>query len=110
MSDYRNQDFNDPNLDDPLRRDAQMSPDARVSNAAWGWIAAAVFVVVVLAIAFGLGHQGNNTTNTASNDTMPPAATHMAPPASMLPPTANPVPATPAPPIAPAPSAPAGGQ
>ena len=51
MSDYRNQDFNDPNLDDPLRRD--VSPDARASNATWGWIAAAIFVVAVLAVAFG---------------------------------------------------------
>jgi len=117
MSDYRNQDFNDPSLDDPLRRDAKMNPDARASNATWGWIAAAVFVVVVLAVAFGLGHQGNNTTNTASNDMMPSAVTHMAPPASMaptassmLPPAANPVPATPAPPLAPAPNAPAAGQ
>jgi hypothetical protein len=68
MSDYRNQDYNDPNLDDPLRRDSALNPDARASNATWGWIAAAVFLVVVLAVAFGLGHQGNNTTNTASND------------------------------------------
>jgi len=111
MSDYRNQDYNDPNLDDPLRRDSALSPDARASNATWGWIAAAVFLVVVLAVAFGLGHQGNNTTNTASNDLTPPPATHMAPPPSnMLPPTANPAPATAAPPIAPAPNAPASGQ
>src|ERR1700691_6291994 len=58
MSDYRNQDSNYPSLDDPLRRDAKMDPDARAGNAAWGWIAGAVFLVVVLAVVFGLGHQG----------------------------------------------------
>jgi hypothetical protein len=111
MSDYRNQDSNYPSLDDPLRRDAKMDPDARAGNAAWGWIAAAVFLVVVLAVAFGLGHQGSNVTNTASNDTTPPAASHMMPPASsMLPPIANPAPAIPAPPIVPAPNTPASGQ
>jgi hypothetical protein len=112
MSDYRNQDFDYRSPDDPLRRDAKMDPDARAANAAWGWVAAAVFLVVVLAVAFGLGHQpSNNGTNTASNNVTPPAAIHMTPPpSSVLPPTATPAPATPAPPIAPAPNTPAGSQ
>ena len=46
--DYRN---------DPLRRDPAYDPDARAMNATWGWIAAAVFLVVVLAVAFGIGHE-----------------------------------------------------
>jgi hypothetical protein len=106
MSDYRN--FNDPN--DPLRRDIGYDPNARGMNATWGWIAAAVFIVVVLAVVFGVGHQpAPGGTNTASNDVLPPAATRMAPPAgAMAPPAATPrPPATAAAPIAPAPTAPA---
>jgi len=102
MSDNRNPnpDYRDPN--DPLRRDARVDPDAGARNAAWGWIAAAVFLVVVLAVAFGVGHQpGQSGTNTASNDvTPPPAMNRMAPPA---------VAPTPAPPITPAPNTPAQG-
>jgi hypothetical protein len=58
-----------------------------------------VFIVVVLAVAFGIGHEPN--TNTASNDVTPPAATRMAPaftPASPnAPPAVTPAPATPTP-------------
>jgi hypothetical protein len=76
MSDFGNSDYRNPN--DPLRRDAPYDPDARAMNATWGWIAAAIFLVVVLAVAFGIGHQPGQF-NTASNDATPPAA-HMAPP------------------------------
>jgi hypothetical protein len=96
MSDFRNSEFDYRN--DPMRRDPTYDPDARAMNATWGWIAAAVFIVVVLAVAFGIGHGPNQSgTNTASNDVMPPAATRMAPPLS---------PATPAP-TAPMPNSPA---
>lgn len=95
-------DFDYRNGEDPLRRDMRFDPDARAANAAWGWIAAAVFLVVVLAVAFGIGHQpGQLGTNTASNDVRPPAVNHM------IPPFAGPTPAAPAPPITPAPSMPA---
>ncbi len=96
MSDYRNYDYRDPN--DPLRQDTRFDPDMRSANAAWGWIAAAVFLVVVLAIAFGAGHKGQLGTNTASNDTAaPPAMTRMSPsPAAPAPSTTAPTsPATP---------------
>jgi hypothetical protein len=76
----------DPN--DPLHRDEWRQDfgrdDARSANATWGWVAAAVFVAVVLFIAFTSGHNG---TQTASNDTTiasrsmnPPAARAPAPP------------------------------
>jgi hypothetical protein len=106
MSDYRNSDFHNP--EDPFRRDSRLDPDVQASNTAWGWIAAAVFVAVLLAVAFGVGHQPGQGTNTASNDiTPPPAATRMAPPATTtLPPAATPAPATP---MMPAPAAPAQG-
>jgi hypothetical protein len=108
MSDYRN---NDPLRDptDPMRRDLGTAPDARAMNATWGWIAAAVFIVVVLAVAFGIGHQpGPAGTNTASNDATPPAATRMAPPINPGPPAATPTPIAPAQaPITPAPNSPA---
>jgi hypothetical protein len=81
MSDYRNLDYR--NADDPAQRNAPYEPATRPMNAAWGWIAAGVFIVVVLAVAFGFGHQsGPGGTNTASNDTAPPAISHTAPPAS----------------------------
>jgi hypothetical protein len=103
MSDYRNFDYR--NTDDPLRRDPVYDPNARPMNATWGWIAAAVFIVVVLAVAFGLGHQpGSLGTNTASNDATPPAATRMAPPVTPAPSgTVTPNPTAPAP-IAPTPT------
>jgi hypothetical protein len=106
MSDFRNFDYR--NSDDQLRRDAPYDPDARAMNAAWGWIAAAVFLVVVLAVAFGIGHQPGNM-NTASNDATPPAATRMAPPltpapgATTLAPSATPAPISPTP-VTPPPS------
>jgi hypothetical protein len=74
MSDFRNSDYR--NI--PPRGDLPYDPNARAMNATWGWIAAAVFLVVVLAVAFGIGHQPGQF-NTASNDATPPA-THMAPP------------------------------
>ena len=80
MSDYRNREYG--YRDDPLRHDIY-DPNARGMNATWGWIAAAIFIVVVLAAAFGLGHSSQLGTDTASNE--PPAATRMAPPASMKP-------------------------
>jgi hypothetical protein len=99
MSDY---DYRNP--EDPLRQDAAYDPNVRGGNSAWGWVAAAVFVAIVLAVVFGMGRQpGQNGTNTASNETRPPAATHMAPPAG----TTSPTPASPAAPTAPAPNGPA---
>jgi hypothetical protein len=77
MSDYRNSEYE-------YRNEQPYDPVARDMNATWGWIAAAVFIVIVLAVAFGVGHSPNTTT--ASNDVTPPAATRTAPPpASMQP-------------------------
>jgi hypothetical protein len=109
MSDYRNSDFDYRNSNDPLRRDPPFDPDERAMNSTWGWIAAAIFVVVILAVAFGVGHEPSQPgTNTASNDIAPPAATRMAPPVTrMAPPTdAAPPAATPAP-MSPMPNTPA---
>ncbi|MGC1444080.1 MAG: hypothetical protein WA837_01330 [Xanthobacteraceae bacterium] len=87
MTDYQNPDFDPFNPEDPFRRDGKMNPDARPANVIAGWIAAAVLVVAVLAIGFGLMHQsGSIGTNTASNDMAPIAPTHMAPPLALLPP------------------------
>jgi hypothetical protein len=74
-------DRRDPSMRDPL--DPTMHQMAREdainqSNTGMGWIAGAVFLVVVLALIFGLG-RGDRT---ATNDTNPPAATTgAAPPA-----------------------------
>jgi hypothetical protein len=105
MSDYRNQDFDYRDPEDPFRRDAKMDPDVRTGNAVWGWTAAAVFLAVVLAIAFGY-NSGQPGSRTASNDVTPPAA--MAPPVPTPAPTFAPASPTPsAPTIAPAPDSPA---
>jgi hypothetical protein len=69
MSDYR-----DPN--DPTWRNAAYDPNARGYSSTWGWVIGALFVLVVLVIAFGTKHEGSQT---ASNDVMPPAATRMGP-------------------------------
>lgn len=91
--------------EDPLRRDDTYDPGG---GSAWGWVAAAVFVVVVLGLLFAMNHQpGQLGTNTALNDTNPPV-TRMAPPAQTVPPpTAAPAPGNPAPPTAPTPGNPA---
>jgi hypothetical protein len=74
MSDYR-----DPN--DPMWRNTSFEP--QVNRYGYGWVAgAAVFLVVVLAVAFGIR---NGTIHTASNDVMPPAVTHLPPPHPVLP-------------------------
>jgi hypothetical protein len=99
-------DFN--NLNDPFRRDFSDDPVTRSRNATWGWVAAAVFIVVVLAIVFGAGKRsGPADTNTAYNT--PPAASHMAPPiTNPTPLVATPTPPATAPaPISPAPNGPA---
>jgi hypothetical protein len=99
MPDYHNPDDPFYQTNDPLRRDLWSNPGSR--PAVWGSIAAA-FLVVILALALGIGHQPSQTgTNTASNEVTPPAASRMAPPVN------TPVPVTPAPPISPAPNTPA---
>jgi hypothetical protein len=90
MTDYR--DPNDPfyaNPTDPLAPNTAYEPTRPRSNARWGWLAAAVFLVIVLALAFGTGHEPSRT---ASNELASSAATRMAPPAGV---------AAPAPPLAP---------
>jgi len=75
MSDYR-----DPN--DPMYRNMGYEPAERGTGTSWGWIAGAVFLVIVLALAFGVGHE---PTRVASNHASPP------------PQTSGPAPGTPAP-------------
>jgi hypothetical protein len=69
MSDYR-----DPYNQDPLDPSGRttMRDDVRRSNSGLGWIAGAVFLVVVLALIFGLGRSGERTATTSGS---PPAAT-----------------------------------
>lgn len=81
MSDYRN-----PN--DPMGRDPLYDPDARGGSTTWGWAAAALFVVVILAIAFGVG---GSPSRIASNNPRPPVMSP-APPSPANP--HNPVPLT----------------
>ena len=93
MSDY---DYRNP--EDPFQRDTAYDPNVRTGNSAWGWIAAAVFVAIVLAVVFGMGHQpGQNGTNTASNEMRSPATTMAPPTTTTKPATTSPSPASPAP-------------
>lgn len=98
MSEYRN-------ANDPMRRDEPYDLNARGGGAS-GWIAGAVLVVILLALAFGVGHMpnqsganrmANNTPMTTQPTPAPsgPASSAYAP-APMNP--ANPTPANPAPP------------
>jgi hypothetical protein len=73
------QDF-DPNLnprtDFGRRTDPRMEMDHRMgAPTPWGWIAGAVFIIVILALVF----TSNDGTRTASNEGNPPATTGMAP-------------------------------
>ncbi len=69
-------DFRDPN--DPLRRDQMMQnlppDDSMSSNATWGWVAAAIFAVVVLFLAFTAGREGTQTAS-SNGSASPPAST-----------------------------------
>ena len=65
-------------MDRPLEMEHRMG-----SPTPWGWIAGAVFVIVMLALVFS----GSESTRTANNDASPPAgATTTAPPAITVPP------------------------
>ena len=58
------------------RWDGQMDMNARTgAPTPWGWIAAAVFTVIVLALIFSSGRN----TQVASDQANPPATTGMAP-------------------------------
>ena len=73
-------DFRDPY--DLLMRNSAYEPYARGGGSAWGWIVAAVFLVIVLGITFGVRHEPSRL---ASNQMAPPPATHalpLAPPVS----------------------------
>ena len=74
MSDYRN-----PN--DPMWQGGEYEPAGRSYGSGWGWIAGAMFLVIVLALAFGVGHEPSRV---ASNNAAPPQTTAPAAP-SMLP-------------------------
>jgi hypothetical protein len=115
MSDYRNPDFDPFDPNDPYRRGAKMDPDLRPNDVVTGWFVAAVFVVAVLAVVFGMTHRQTQLgTDTAANDvasrTASPAITHMAPPAPapQAAPSPSPTTAPPSttPPINPVPSTP----
>ena len=75
MSDFRN--YQDPN--DPSRRDMQNLPpdDSMASNATWGWVAAAIFAVVVLFLAFTTGR--DDSSQTAANRDMSTPTTRTTP-------------------------------
>src|SRR6476646_2467332 len=57
-----------------MERQAEMERTTGTSTP-WGWIAAAAFVIVILALVFA----GGENTRTAREDASPPATTGMAP-------------------------------
>ena len=68
-------------MTDPRDFDRRMDMDRRMdfermgAPTPWGWIAGAVFIVVILALVFASGE----ASKTARDDTNPPATTGMAP-------------------------------
>jgi hypothetical protein len=109
MSDYRNPNdplYRDPN--DPAMGTTAYEPATGRAGTPWGWIAAAVFLVIVLGIAFGVGHEPNRL---AMNEAVSPPVTHpspLTPPAGLTNPARPMTPGlAPAPaPLAPAPATP----
>jgi hypothetical protein len=69
MSDYR-----DPN--DPMYRNIGYEPAERGTGTSWGWIAGAMFLLIVLALAFGVGHEPSRV---ATNNASPPEMSAPAP-------------------------------
>ena len=67
MSDYR-----DPYNRDPMGPAGAGTRQVRRANSGLGWIAGAVFLVIVLALIFGLGRSGEHTASTGAS---PPATT-----------------------------------
>lgn len=55
--------------------DRRLELERMGSTAPWGWIAGAVFIIIILALVF-VGGEGSNT---ARNEATPPATTGMAP-------------------------------
>ena len=84
-------DFRDPN--DQFYGNSGYEPPNENGNH-WGWIVGAAFLVVVLGLAFSVGHQ---PTRVASNDKVnSPITTPAAPPSSpMIAPGLTPPPAPP---------------
>jgi hypothetical protein len=73
------------------RMDQHLEMERRMgSPSPWGWIAGAVFIIVILALVFA----GGESTRAARNDVTPPATTGMAPktapPAIAVPPAEAP--------------------
>jgi hypothetical protein len=79
MSDYR-----DPN--DPMYGNTGYEPAGRRAGTGWGWIAGAVFLAIILALAFGVGHEPSRV---ASNNSAAETTAPMAPA-----PSTNPSPST----------------
>ena len=57
-----------------MERQAEMDPRIGTTTP-WGWIAGAVFIVIILALIFA----GGENTRTAREDANPPTTTGMAP-------------------------------
>jgi hypothetical protein len=85
-------------MTDPRDFDPRMDMDRRIemerrmgSPTPWGWIAGAVFIIVLLALIFA---GGEGTRTVSNNDMSPPATTGMAPktapPAVAVPPGQTP--------------------
>jgi hypothetical protein len=87
MTDQR--DF-DRNFDMDRRTDMEAGIGSGASTP-WGWLAGAIFIIVVLALVFTSG----SSTQTARNDVNPPATTGMAPRAMQPPMTTPPGTTTP---------------
>jgi hypothetical protein len=75
MTDFRDPNYRDSTgrMDPTSRMDMDRRAEMGSSSSMWGWIAGAVFLVLVLAVIFGLG--GNDSRTAGTNTGSPPAAT-----------------------------------
>jgi len=97
MSDYRN---------DPMRRDEPYDLNAGRGGGTWGWIAGAVFVIVLVAIAFGMGHTPNQSGTSQMANNAPMTTQHAPAPSGPASPMFAPAPINPANPTATSPAQP----
>lgn len=77
QTDLGRTDMGRTDMDGPLEMEHRMG-----APTPWGWIAGAMFVIVMLALVFA----GSERTRTANNEGSAPAATTTAPPAITVPP------------------------
>jgi hypothetical protein len=72
MSEYRN-------ANDPMGRDTPYDLNAGRGSGAWGWIAGAVLIAILVGLAFGVSRTPNQQGSNVANNNAPITRTQPAP-------------------------------